>query len=530
MTQQVLRKICALGRVAELAQRHTAAGSRVVLCHGCFDIVHPGHLRYLQFARSQGDVLVVSITGDDAIEKNDGMRPYVPQELRAENLAALEFVDHVVVVDDPTAEPIIRSLKPDVYIKGKEYEDSTHPGFLAEKTLVEQLGGRVIYSSGDVVFSSSAILENLGDTLRATGFDDKARLGALCSRWGIDRASLRQTLAGFRGKRVAIVGDALIDQYIFCDASNVSGEAPILTVRPHDEVNYLGGSAIIAAHLKAMGAQPHLFTAVGRDSATDELLGRLDDAGITHHTFASRKRLPVKMRYLADTQKLLKVDHADTQPLDSDVERQLLGQLGDLKHQLDAVILVDFGCGTLTHNVLTSAMQLLRPHVSTITGDISGARRTLLAFREADLLTPNERELRSVVGDFEGSLPTVAMGLMKDLNLANLAVTMGPRGVVMFRPREDRKADWFRTRLRSEYLPTLATHAVDPLGAGDTLLATATLAMTTGSTLQQAMYLGSAAASLAVSRIGNTAVSADDLQQVLMTRPELRISGQALAG
>ena len=143
------RKVCTLEELIQIRSEARAAGKVVVQCHGCFDIVHPGHLRYLQFARQQGDALAVSLTGDDAIEKSDGTRPYVPQELRAESLAALEVVDHVAVVDGPTAEPVIEALRPAVYIKGKEYEGSDHPGFLAERRLVESLGGRVIFSSSN---------------------------------------------------------------------------------------------------------------------------------------------------------------------------------------------------------------------------------------------------------------------------------------------------------------------------------------------------------------------------------------------
>src|SRR5262245_10948392 len=123
MKVSVFRKIASVSQLEALAHACRAEGKKIVHCHGCFDIVHPGHLRYLQFARQPGDVLAVTLTGDDAIEKSDGMRPYVPQELRAESLAALEFVDHVAVVDGETAEPVIEALKPDVYIKGKEYED-----------------------------------------------------------------------------------------------------------------------------------------------------------------------------------------------------------------------------------------------------------------------------------------------------------------------------------------------------------------------------------------------------------------------
>src|SRR6185295_3256936 len=92
-----------------------ADGKTIVQCHGCFDIVHPGHIRYLQFARAQGDMLIVSITGDAAIDKGD-QRPYIPQELRAENLAALEFVDYVVIDPHRDACSLLGRVKPDVYV------------------------------------------------------------------------------------------------------------------------------------------------------------------------------------------------------------------------------------------------------------------------------------------------------------------------------------------------------------------------------------------------------------------------------
>ena len=525
------RKIRSIHELATVSQNLRDQGKSIVLCHGCFDIVHPGHLRYLQFARQQGDVLVVSLTGDDAIEKSDGTRPYIPQELRSENLAALEMVDVVVVVDGPTAEPVLTELKPDVYIKGREYEGSTHPGFLKEKELVENQGGRVIFSSGDVVFSSTAILDTMHRHLAESGFDETARLATCCNRWGVTVSSVRKLITeGFRGKRVAVVGDAINDRYCFCDANGVAGEAPMLSLRPVEDQSYLGGAAIIAAHLKALGAKPYLITTVGKDDASDALLDRLEDHGIAHTTLPVRRRLPEKLRYLVDGQKVLKVDHAEPQPLDSASERTIIHTLTDLAGDLDAVIFTDFGCGTVTASLLTHAIPALRPRVGTITGDVSGPRRTLMAFRDADLLAPNERELRGVAGDFESSLPTVAMSVMRELSLANLAVTMGPRGCILFRPREEHKADWFTSRLRSEYLPTLASAAVDPLGAGDALLSASTLALAAGASLTQAGYIGSAAAAIAVSRIGNHPVFALDLQSFLQRRPELLTHTQAAAG
>ncbi|MGB2988258.1 MAG: adenylyltransferase/cytidyltransferase family protein, partial [Phycisphaerae bacterium] len=160
MSSSLQRKIVEFDELLSVARAARAAGKTIVQCHGCFDIVHPGHIRYLEFARRQGDVLIVSLTGDSDISKGN-QRPYIPQELRAENLAALMFVDHVYIDPSPTAESILAQVMPDIYVKGREYEHSTDPAFLAEKNVVEAYGGRIIFSSGEIVFSSTALIERM---------------------------------------------------------------------------------------------------------------------------------------------------------------------------------------------------------------------------------------------------------------------------------------------------------------------------------------------------------------------------------
>ncbi len=530
MKLDLYRKIIGIDALTELSDQLRAEGKTIVHCHGCFDIVHPGHVRYLQFARQQGDSLVVSLTGDDAIEKEDGTRPYIPQELRAENLAALEFVDHVVIADGPTAEPILAALRPHLYIKGKEYEHSTHPGFLAEQQRVEEAGGRVIFSSGQVVFSSTKLITD-HITTAAENLHDTTRLGACCARWGVDANRLRSLVTEqFKGKRIAVIGDCLADRYIECEHNDVAGEAPILSVRPVRQTTYLGGAAIVAAHLKALGAEPHLVTTVARDDASREMTDTLDARRITQSLFDSHRALPTKLRYIVDKQKLLKIDQGQPQPIDSQTERRMLALLHDLRHEIDAAIFLDFGYGTLSIPLLAQAMPVLRPHVRTITGDVSGPRRTLLAMNEADLLTPTERELRAVVGDFEESLPAVAMRVMRQLKTANLIVTMDQRGCVLFRPREDERANWFNSRLRSDYLPALNDRPLDLVGAGDALLSAATLALSCDTPLPVAGYLGSVAAAIAIDRLGNLPVTADELLTDLADRGELQTASATQAG
>jgi rfaE bifunctional protein kinase chain/domain/rfaE bifunctional protein nucleotidyltransferase chain/domain len=523
MKLDVFRKIVPVEQLDALQRGYHERDRCIVYCHGCFDIVHPGHVRYLQFARQQGDVLVVSLTGDDAIEKSDGMRPYVPQELRAENLAALEFVDHVVISSDTTAERIIGSLRPDVYIKGKEYAGSTHPGFLAEKAMVEAQGGRVIFSSGEVVFSSTQIIDRLGGQLAEEGFGQDPRLHTCCARWGLSVASLRRLVQdGFAGKRAMVIGDVLCDRYEFCDTSNVAGEAPILSLRPLESATYPGGAAITAAHLRALGAKVDLVTTTAEDEASEQLIANLDELDIAHTQFACRRSMPVKLRYLVETQKVLKVDHAEAQPIDSAVERQLLAAVEELSQNVDLVILQDFGLGTLSRSVIGRVIEMVRETVAVISGDVSGSRQSLLAMQGIDLLTPTERELRELAGDFEQSLPGVAMSLMKRLELPNLIVSMGRRGSVMFRPRGEAREQWFNARLRSEYLPSLSDRVLDPVGVNEAMLAAASLSLCCGANLPQATYMGAAAGALAAMELGNHPVSGEDLCAWLPYRQELQ--------
>jgi rfaE bifunctional protein nucleotidyltransferase chain/domain len=137
-----------------------AAGETVVMCHGCFDLLHRGHIRHLEFAASLGDRLIVTITADAAMRKGPG-RPLIPERDRANILAALACVDCVAIDPNPTAAENLQRLRPDIYVKGREYEHSRHPGFLAEKKVVEAYGGRVVFSPGDVVFSTTSLIDAL---------------------------------------------------------------------------------------------------------------------------------------------------------------------------------------------------------------------------------------------------------------------------------------------------------------------------------------------------------------------------------
>jgi len=515
------KKILDLEALRAAVREARAAGKTIVQCHGCFDIVHPGHIRYLEFARQQGDILVVSLTGDADISKGD-TRPYIPQELRAENLAALMFVDHVYVTSEPTACAALAEVKPDVYVKGQEYENSTQPGFLQEKAVVESYGGRIIYSSGETVFSSTRLIESAGGRPIGAEFESH-RLNLFCRRHEIDAASIESALKHFRDLHVLVVGDIIMDRYVICDAIDVASESPMLSLIQRDERSYVGGAAIVARHVAAMGAKTFLLSAGASDALTQTARDVFASEGIDAHLIDARQSLVEKTRYLVDDTKVLKVERATRSPLDSLAERRAAMILEQQSKVCDAVIFCDFGYGMITGGLLNRVLPTLRQNVRTLAADVSGGRGHLLHFRNVDLLCPTERELRTILHDFDSGLSTVAWNLLERTQARHLLVTLDKRGMVVFERRsQDRNSPEWSARLRSEQLPSFADRVVDRLGCGDALLAASTLALASGENLMHAAYLGNAAAAMEIALLGNHPADPSRWHNWLQSRRELR--------
>lgn len=520
------RKIVGAHRLAKiLADLRNHAGldaPTIVQCHGCFDIVHPGHIRYLQFARRQGDVLVVSITGDATIDK-DPQRPQIPQELRAENLAALEFVDYVVIDPHPTAEAILDQLRPDVYVKGREYATSEDPRFLRERAVVESYGGRVIFSSGEVVFSSSRIIGAMGQT------DDLSarRLEYLCDRHEIDRTTMMRHVARIRGANVVVVGDAVIERYVLCDAKSVSSESPMMSLKALGEEDYAGGAALIALQLAALGARPTLLTAMGAGRLSEWAVERLTEAGVRVRSILHREEIPLRTRFVVDDRKLFKVEQADPLAADTASEHEAACIAVQACAEADVVILFDAGGGVLAPGFLACLHESMRDRSVVLSGGCGETPASLLAIREPNLLVCSERKLRLAMNDFDTGLSALVYRAMDRSGAQRMIVTLGKRGVVTFqRPSDDPLTPAWKGRLLSEHLPSLAERVVDHFGCGEVMLATGACVAATGGSLMQAAYLGTIASALEAAVMGPNAVAADRLLAHLERRRELARASQ----
>ncbi|MEM1212953.1 MAG: PfkB family carbohydrate kinase [Planctomycetota bacterium] len=528
--RDVLDKVVELERLAGVA----AGGSgRVVLAHGCFDVLHPGHVRYLREAaamKGDGGVLVVTLTGDAWIEKGDGARPWVPERLRAECVAALGFVDWVAVVDGPTAEGALVVIRPGVYVKGKEYAGSDDPRFLAEAALVRGWGGRVAFASGEVVYSSTGLLGGEGDRDENAkvasltggvageparlGLGEAARLGMKCDRWGVDREAMERTLAGFAGRRVMVVGDLIVDRYVF--GEGIEGGAGGIRVSGQEQAD-VGGAGVVALHLAAMGAEVVLGTALSVDDWSVWARGELERAGVSVLAQERVVSTAVKERFVDEAGRVRwKVDRAGRSEGPTErIERALV----EASAGWDAVVFADFGLGVVTPSLIEKTAGSLRSAGVLRVGDVSGRGLAGLgAMAGFDLVVPTAEELGALTDGGDGLIDR-ANRCAAAMDWRRMVVTQGPAGCLLMERVEGVE------RMRCDELPSLVRDGdavVDEVGAGDALLAGATLALCGGAGLAECGYVGSLAASLAVGRLGNRAVSMDALRAAMSGRHELQ--------
>jgi rfaE bifunctional protein nucleotidyltransferase chain/domain len=513
---RIAAKIIPWDRLAQVRASLRRRGRRLVQCHGCFDIVHPGHIRHLRQARALGESLLVSITADEFIAKGVG-RPLIPQTLRAENLAALDCVDYVCIDHHASALDILTRVQPDVYVKGKEYETNNDPRFLAERRAVEASGGRVVFSSGDIVYSSTALiaaLEHADDPYRR-------RLAELLSRDELSGPSLMSLLHAARGKRVVVVGECILDTYVLCERAEIAGEAPMMTLRPGEHRHFDGGAAVVARHARALGARPVLVTALGHDERSLAMRARLEADGIEVIALRVDAPLAEKQRLLVGTQKVMKLDMVRPLLLDAAAQDRFAALAADAASTgADAAIVTDFGLGLFSQRALANTCRALRPNCGILSGDVSGRRASLRALRDCDLACPSEAELRDAMQLHGEGLGLAAYRFMEETSTRRTLVTLGGEGLVSFEPApgapapSDDDGAW-HTRLVGEHIPALSPVAVDPLGCGDTLLTAATLALACGGSLSAAAFLGAVCASVQVQRLGNGPVSAADARQTL---------------
>jgi len=252
-------KIKTLEELKEIIADLKSKGKKIVHCHGVFDLLHIGHIKHFEEARTFGDFLVVTITLDEFVRKGAN-HPAFTTTLRLEALAALEAVDFVAANKWPDAVETIKMLKPNIYCKGpdfKNHADDISGKIVNEEEAVKSVGGEIRYTS-DITFSSSNLLNKFGDVFSKS---QKSFLQTLLKDHNFDE--IKTTVDKLQNLKVLVLGEAIIDQYIFCEALGKSGKEPVLVLRDLKMEQYAGGAAAIARHLSDFCGTVSLLTMLG---------------------------------------------------------------------------------------------------------------------------------------------------------------------------------------------------------------------------------------------------------------------------
>lgn len=467
----------------------------VVFVSGNFNIIHPGHIRLLNFAASLGDSLVVALYPDSP-------STYVPAHLRMAAMQSMNMVTRCFLMETGLAE-VLRTLRPDIVIKGKEFENTRN-----EEELVSEWGGRLLFCTDELRLSSAYLIH--AHLQRSSSQIEIPQ--EYMERYGITLTGLKSILLKMSHLRVCIIGDLIVDEYIECLPIGMSREDPTIVVSPLGKTRYVGGAGIVAGHARMLGAHVDFFTVTGNDDIAEYALGSLEEAGVSLYPVRDPNRpTTLKQRFKAQGKTLMRLNTLSSQRIDKEAQDRILEKLLLLLSDSDLLIFSDFSYGALPTPLVDAVTRACMEHNVLIAGDSQTSSQVgdISRFKNAALLTPTELEARHALRNFEQGLAATATELLLTTSAKHVIITLGENGCLIHRQVERHPA------MHTDRLPALSSFAVDTAGAGDSLLTSAALALAVGANIWEAALLGSLAAAVQVSRAGNIPLTSKEILDVL---------------
>lgn len=491
-----LDKIHDIDRLGSIL-RSKCQDAKIVLCHGAFDLLHVGHLKHFKAARRHGDLLVVTVTASEYINKGPD-RPVFDTELRVEMLAALEVVDYVAVVNASSAIPAIDAVQPDVYVKGGEYESPENDitgKIQLEVEAVERHGGCVIYTHEETYSSSNLLNRYFGaHNAEVRNYLETARSAHLDN-------DVAASLEKIEDLRIVVVGETIIDRYVYVHTLGKAAKENMIATLRRGEETFAGGAIAATGHLKSLCRNVELVTLVGEqpggheyDDLIHESLG--DDVGVT---LIRRPDGPTvrKSRFVEPTymRKLFEVYDMNDEPLPNTVREHFEGVLADKIADADVVIVCDFGHGLIqpsTVALLESHSRFLAINAQSNAGNIGF--NLVTKYRAAHLVCIDALEARLATTDKHVStnrLPGLLQSRLQ--NCDNVIVTSGKSGCYL-------TIDGSEEGL---HIPSFGNGVVDTVGAGDAFFVVAAAFRAAGANIETAAFMGNVAGALKIGIVGH---------------------------
>ncbi len=469
-----------------LSKKNYYMNKNIIFVFGNFNILHPGHLRLFQFIKSLKKEVYIGLIPDKDVEES----VFINEILRKENLDSNSLVDKCLIIENSIEETIME-YKPYAVVKGKEYENAFNP----ELKILESYGGKLIFSSGDVVFSSKALLKNelgpINNDLISVPMD-------FLKRHKINFDNITNIIEGFSKIKVLVIGDLILDKYITCEPLGMSQEDPTIVVKPIDSKVFVGGAGIVALHGSALGSHVW-FSSV---SGIDEQRGFIDQElrEIETKIFKDPNRPTIlKERYRSKGKTLLRVSRLSENSIDASLQKKLLNYVRPIIKKVDMILFSDFNYGFLPNEVVNEVIKLGKKHKKIMIADSQSSSQIgdISRFNNMDLICATEREARISVSDKEIGLVQLAEMLQKKSCASNIFLKLGEEGTFFH------VLDELRQEFITDKINALSNVAIDTAGAGDSMLIGSSLSLATGASVWESAYIGALCAAIQVNRIGN---------------------------
>jgi len=319
---------------------------------------------------------------------------------------------------------------------------------------------------------------------------------------------LNEILMAFPGRRVLVVGDVMVDEYIWGTVSRISPEAPVMVVDAQRHTFVPGGAANVVNNIQALGASAKIIGVIGEDEAGQRLAGELGRRGVDVSDLVLDPSRPttVKTRIIAHGQQVLRVDRERRHPISSDIARRVAALIVREYTDSDAVLISDYNKGVIVARVVEEAIRTAKEHGKYLTANPKPPHLSL--FKGADVLSLNQSEVEQTTGfafEEEDKLLQAGHRLRADLELGALVITRGGKGATLF--AHDGQA---------VHIPTVLVEVYDVAGAGDTAISAMTLALCSSATPVEAATIATCAGTAVCRKVGVATVTREEIQEIYL--------------
>lgn len=311
----------------------------------------------------------------------------------------------------------------------------------------------------------------------------------------------------FKNKKIAIIGDLMLDGYFWGDVSRVSPEAPVPVVEIDDEFFRFGGAANVALNILKLGGIPITFGVIGNDHDGQILLNLMKEVGISSYGILIDDTRPTtnKTRVIAGTQHVVRIDKESKENINSILGNKIISLLQENIEELDAIILQDYNKGVLTEDLIASVIAIGNKNNKIVSVDPKFIN--FLKFQNTTVFKPNKKETEDILGMriiTDEDITVAGEKLLELLNSKYVLLTLGSKGIALFQKNN-----------KEIRIPTKARKVADVSGAGDTVISTLTYALTAGASIEEAAYIANYAGGLVCEEVGIVPIESEKLFTVL---------------